>query len=219
MLKNLIIINAGNFGREVYAWAKQAKDYGEKWRIKGFLDSRLDILNGFHYDVPILAAPEDYVPESEDLFVCAIGEPAVAKRYCELILSRGGKFSNIIHPTVVFGENVKLGTGVILCPNVVVSCDATIGSFVGINLHTSVGHDVVIGDFCQVNPNASIGGRAVLKEGVTVGSNAVVLPNAVVEEFAVIGPGSVVLRKVHAYQTVFGMPAKPVPLPKMAKKQ
>lgn len=219
MLKNLIIINAGNFGREVFSWAEQMPGCGVEWRIKGFLDSRRDILAGHNYDVPILASPEDYIPAGEDFFICALGDPAEKKRYCKLLLNRGGKFTNIIHPTVVLGKNVKLGNGVILCPNVVVSCDAIIGNFVGVNLLTSVGHDVVIDDFCQINPNVSIGGGSVLREAVTVGSNAVILPKATVEEFAVVGAGSVVLRKVKAHQTVFGVPAKPVALPEAAFKK
>lgn len=187
---------------------------GVEWQFKGFLDSRTDILKSYDYDAPILAAPEDYIPVPDDLFVCALGVPNQVKHYCDLLLDRGARFTNIIHPTVVFGDNVKLGLGVILCPAAVVSCDVTIGNFVGVNIHVSVGHDVVIGDYCQINPNVSLGGRAVLKEEVSVGSNAVVLPNAIIECGAVIGAGSVVLRKVNAHQTVFGVPAKPISLPK-----
>ncbi len=214
MLKNLIIINAGNFGREVYAWARQVPQHGTEWKIKGFLDNRKDILNNYNYEVPILSAPEDYEPGPDDLFVCSIGYPKEKKEYCDLIMKRGGNFTNIIHPTAVMAENVKIGIGVILCPYVVVSADTVIGNFVSVNLFVSVGHDVTIGDYCQINPNASLGGYAVIGESVDIGSNAAVLPEAVVEESATVGAGSVVLRKVNANQTVFGVPAKPVALPK-----
>jgi sugar O-acyltransferase (sialic acid O-acetyltransferase NeuD family) len=213
MKKNLIIIGAGKFGREVYAWARQSREHGRSWDIKGFLDCRPEILNGRKYDVPIISSTENYSPQSDDLFVCSIAEPNLKKTLCEIIQGRGGEFCNIVHFTVVMGENVRLGTGIILCPYSVISCDAAIGNFVSINLHTAVGHDVTIGDYCQINPHTTIGGGAVVKNGVTIGSNACILPDAVVEEGSVVGAGSVVLRRAPPHQTVFGVPAKPVPLP------
>ena len=217
-MRNLLIIGAGKFGREVYAWARQSREYETSWNIKGFLDCRPEILNGLKYDVPIISSAEDYSPQSDDLFVCAIAEPNIKKTLCEIIKRRGGLFCNIVHPTVVMGENVKLGVGVILCPYAVISCDAEIGDFVSINLHTAVGHDVKIGDCCQINPHTSLGGGAILKAGVTIGSNVCILPDAVVEEGSVVGAGSVVLRRVPPHHTVFGVPAKLVALPVSAGK-
>ncbi len=210
MLRNLIIIGAGKFGREVYAWARQSRDYEVQWNIKGFLDNRPDILTNYKYSVRIISSAEDYQPEQHDVFVCAISDVKIKQYLCKIIMNRGGEFVNIIHPTVVFGENVKLGNGVILTPNVVVSSDSTVGDFVAVNLNTTVGHDVVIGDYCHINPNVSIGGQATLKEAVSIGSNSAILPEAVLEQFAVVGAGSVVLKKVNAYTTVFGVPAKSI---------
>ena len=34
-MKNLVIVGAGGFGREVLAWARQAV---EPWTVRGFLD-------------------------------------------------------------------------------------------------------------------------------------------------------------------------------------
>jgi len=212
-VKNLVIIGGGKFAREVYAWAKQSRAHGVDWQIKGFLDSRRQILDGYNYPVDVLGDPESYTPMPDDLFVCAVGSPHAKKNYCDMLAARGAQFTNVIHPTVVMGENVKIGKGVILCPYVVVSCDVSIGNFVSVNLHVALGHDVKISDYCQINPNASMGGTSTLKEGVTVGSNAAILPDAVVEEYAIVGAGTVVLKRVNAGQTVFGVPARPVPLP------
>lgn len=212
-MKKLIIIGAGMFGREVYAWSKQSLEFENEWEIKGFLDDRADSLQGFKYEAPIISTPDRYEAEKDDVFVCAIGEPSVKKRICETSIKKGWKFVTIVHSTVVFGENVKLGSGVILTPYVVVSCDATIGDFVSINLHAVVGHDVVIGKYSQINPHASIGGCAKIDEAVTISSNAAILPKAHVSEGAVVGAGSVVLRKVGANMTVFGVPARPLPVP------
>ncbi len=213
-MNKLIIIGAGKFGREVYAWAKQCSNYGTDWDIKGFLDNRPDILNNYRYDCPILASAENYVPDVNDRFICAIADPIIKKSLCNIMLSRGAIFCNVIHPTVIMGENARIGTGVILSPYVIVSCDAEIENFVSINLHSVVGHDVKIGEFSQINPHVTISGGASIEYGVTIGCNACILPNAVIEKGAVVGAGSVVLRRVPPYQTVFGVPAKKVALPK-----
>jgi len=215
-MKDLIIIGAGKFGREVYAWAKQAREHGVAWRIKGFLDNRKQILAGYNYDAPVLDAPENYTPRADDVFVCAVGSPQTKKQYCQMLTTRGAQFVNVIHPTVVIGENVKMGVGIILCPQVVVTCDVTIGNFVTVNMHSFLAHDVRVGDYCQIHGTVSVNGNVTLKEGVLLGSNSAVLPDATVEDYAIVGAGSVVFRFVGAGQTVFGNPARPLGLPRDA---
>jgi sugar O-acyltransferase (sialic acid O-acetyltransferase NeuD family) len=216
-LKGLIIIGAGRFGREVCSWARQSREHNVSWFVKGFLDGRSQILDNYCYNVPILGSPEDYQPTPDDVFVCAIGEPRAKKIYSEMLLGRGAQFANLIHPTVIMGENVKMGCGVILCPYVVITCDVVIGDFVTVNVHSLLAHDVVIGNYCQIHPHVSVSGGVTLKDGVMVGSNAVILPDCVVEEFALVGAGSLVLRRVAAGQTVFGNPASPLGLPRAEK--
>ena len=55
-MKDLVIIGAGGFGRTIY-WQCDA-DYGNhrEWTIKGFLDDRPRILDGFGIDKPILVS-------------------------------------------------------------------------------------------------------------------------------------------------------------------
>jgi sugar O-acyltransferase (sialic acid O-acetyltransferase NeuD family) len=207
-MKNLIIINAGNFGREVLTWARQACEHGSKWRIKGFLDNRIDILNNFKSYPPIISSPDRYEPEPYDIFISALGNPVDQKKYSGIILDRGGTFTNIVHPSVVMGENVKVGQGVILCPHVVVSSDVTIGNFVCINFFASAGHDVTIGDYSVISPRASLSGKVTLEESTFIGTGAVILPNVKVAERSIVGAGSVVLSNVQPDCTVLGNPAR-----------
>ena len=83
----LIIISAGNFGREIYVWAQQAIRAGAPWKLKGFLDSRSQILSGLAYEVPILASPEAYEPRADEVFLCAVGTPQDKRHYCSLLES------------------------------------------------------------------------------------------------------------------------------------
>lgn len=205
--KNLIIINAGNFGRAVYTWVIQTIHRGEPWVIKGFLDDRPSILRDHRYDVPILGPVEEYIPQQNDVFLCAIGDPKDKKRFCSIIQNKGGYFATLIHPTAVIGLNVKIGAGSIIGPLTQLSCDIILGKCVSFGSHSSTGHDTKIGDYAQINGSCEINGNAVLEEGVFIGSHATILPKAHVGAWAYVGAGSVVLRRVAPRTKVFGNPA------------
>jgi len=207
MLKNLIIINAGKFGREVFTWAQQAIQAGAPWRIKGFLDDRPNILNAFHYETPILGSVENYPPEPEDRFLCAIGEPPLKKRYCSILEAKGAQFATLIHPLALVGHEVQIGAGSILAPFTQLSCNIHLGKHVTFGTFSGAGHDSRIGDWSQINGHCGINGNAVLEEGVFLGGHVCILPKAKVGAWAYVGAGSVVLRRVAPYSKVFGNPA------------
>ncbi|MBI3860699.1 MAG: NeuD/PglB/VioB family sugar acetyltransferase [Planctomycetia bacterium] len=206
-MQNLIIVGAGQFGREVFTWAVQAIRYGAPWNIKGFLDSRPAILAGYDYPVPILAAPENYRPQADDVFLCAMGDPRAKQRYSSLIAAQGGTFATLIHPTALIGWHIEIGAGSIICPFTQLSCDIRLGEHVTFGTHSSAAHDTVIGDFSQISGACQLNGRAKLDEGVFLGSHATILPEAHVGAWSHVGAHSVVLKKVAPYDKVFGVPA------------
>jgi sugar O-acyltransferase (sialic acid O-acetyltransferase NeuD family) len=206
----LVIISAGNFGREIYVWAEQAIRAGAPWKIKGFLDSRPRVLAGFSYDAPILASPEAYQPTDAEVFLCAIGTPQEKRHYCSLMENKGARFATLIHPTAVVGHAVQIGEGSILGPFTQLSCDIRLGRHVSFGTHSNTAHDTRIGDYAQICGSCEINGSAVVEEGAFVGSHATILPKAVVGAWSYVGAGSVVLRRVAPHTKVFGNPSTPV---------
>lgn len=210
MKKNLIIISAGKFGRETFAWAAQAIAHGAPWQIKGFLDGRAKALEGYSYEAKIIGTVEDYKIEPEDVFIGAIGDPADKVKYYTPILERGGTFVNLIHPLANIGKNARLGVGVIMFPFSSITTDATIGNFVSIGAFSNVAHDAVIGDWSQINTHCGVNGNAALGEGVFLGSHACVVPGVRIGAWTYVGAGSIVIRDLPPKVKVFGNPARPV---------
>ncbi len=206
-MKDLYIVGAGGFGREVYGWLY---DMGgvSGWKFSGFLDDNSEALKGFDYDKGVVARISDFKVKSSQLFVCGIGDVQTKIKLCQPLLDQGAEFLTVIHPTAVVGKNVCLGHGVVLCPGVILTCDVDIGAMTMINCQSSVGHDVSIGDWCTVSAHCDLTGHTKLGRGVFMGSGARVIPGKSVGDHAVVGAGSVVIRSVVAGTTVFGNPAR-----------
>lgn len=212
ILKKLLIIGAGGFGREVLAWARQSTGFETEWTVAGFLDDNLDALAGKPMAAQVVGKVSDHQPKDDEVFVCAIGNPALRRKVQEAIESRGGVFTNVIHRTVVFADNVTLGRGVLLCPYVVVSAHATLGDGTAVNLHSTVDHDATVGKWCQINCHCDLTGGVTLDDEVFLGSHAVVLPGVRIGARAVIGAAALVNREVAADTTAIGVPARPMRL-------
>lgn len=209
-MKNLIIIGARGFGREIYHWATQCKGYSSVFVVKGFLDDKVDALDGFFGYPKILSAVETYVRQPDDVFVCALGDPKYKKPYIEFIKSKGGVFQTLIHPSAIVNPGTVVGQGCVILANVFVSCEVMLGECVTLQPFCAIGHDAQVGAFSHLNLYAFMGGHAQVEEGVTLHTGAKILPHKKVGAWATVGAGSVVLRNVKPGITVFGAPAMPI---------
>jgi len=212
-MKNLIIVGAGGFGREVlsYCFDIQKNNSDNNWHIIGFIDDNLNALNNYSYDISIIDTIKNYIPSNDDLFVMAIGLPTDQKiSIAESLVKRGAQFISLIHPTARVDQRAIIGQGCIIAPYAGISCDTVLGNFVTLNAYSSVGHDSIIEDGCTISSYASIAGKVVLGTGVSVGLHGCVLPGCKIGNFAVIGSGSVVVKNVKANSTVMGVPAKKI---------
>lgn len=208
-MKKLVIIGAGSYGREIYNLALESKGYGEKFIIKGFIDNLYDAVEYENYP-PILGIVEDYCPKTEDVFVCAIMDVEVKRKYIDIVLEKGGIFFTLIHKASRIWQNTIIGRGSIICDNVSISCDVTIGDFVTIQTMSVIGHDCVIGNYSHLNCFSFLGGKCKVGEMSTINTGAILLPGKKVGNHSIVGAGSVVLKSVKDGQTVFGYPANEI---------
>ena len=205
--RNLWIIGAGGFGREVFSMTHLARGADVEWRVAGFLNDIKDSLDGFD-GFPAIAGGTDYVPQSGDVFICAIGDVNGRRMVCEKFRARGAEFINIMSERALISGAAQLGSGIIVEAFTGIAANAHVGDFTTILGHSTIGHDVKIGRFSQISPYCDIHGWVQIGEGCLIGSHAVILTKVKIGDGATIGAGSVVISDVPAGATVFGVPAK-----------
>ncbi len=209
-MKDLIIVGAGNAAREVLQIVKDINRERLTWNLKGFIaDTGLDMNDLTKGDFNILGTIEEWFPEPNEEYTCAIADPFGRQLVVEKLLNRGAKFVNIIHPTARLDDYCELGEGVVMYPYSSVGSNAKLGNFVFLQ-STTVAHDVSVGDFTTISSLCGILGRVKLGKRVFVGNHATIVPKVSIGDDAYIGAGSVVIRNVKAGTKVFGNPARRV---------
>lgn len=208
-MRNLIIIGAGGFAREVFDMANYCYGNDKDFKIKGFLSDSASDIESMGYP-PILDTISNYKIVEGDVFFCGIGSVIDRKKCVEIILSKGGDFINLIHPNVVISPSVKLGVGVAIKAFCVLASDVVIGDFSFLQSSVIMGHDVEIGKYCQINSFSFFAGCSRIHDQVLVGAHSKFIQSAEAEELSVVGMGSLIIRKVKSNTTVFGSPAKEI---------
>lgn len=206
-MKNLIIVGAGGFGRELLLWVKDINRVSNKWNIKGFLDDNLGALENYTCDYPVIGKIEDWEPSEDEVFACAIAEPRIKENVVKTLKSRGAIFEQIIHPRASIGEFNSIGEGSVFYPKAALTVNISIGNFVTI-LSSGIGHDCSIGDFSTISSSCTVNGHVTIGKRVFLASNVVIVPGKSIGDDSYIGAGSVVIRDVKESTKVFGNPAR-----------
>jgi sugar O-acyltransferase (sialic acid O-acetyltransferase NeuD family) len=206
-MKNLIIIGARGWGREVYHYFHNEPS-DNNLVIKGFLDSDKDALKDAVGDFPpILSSVEDYIIQPEDVFFCAMGESRWRRHYVDIIESKGGKFVSYISPKADVFPTAVIGEGSFITGHSLISDNVSIGKHVLIHSLCTLGHDVIIGDFVTIEAYSFFGGYSEVGDNTTIHVRSTIIRHKKVGSNVSVGAGSVVMRNVKDGVSVFGNPA------------
>lgn len=205
-MKDLYIIGARGFGREIFELFKSCQH--DDIKCMGFLDDKSDALSEYSGYPPIISSVEDFVPNKDDVFICALGDVRYKKKYVDIILEKGGNFINLIHPTAYISPNATIGQGCIVCAYTRISCDVAIGNYNTFQPFCVVGHDVKIGNYCHFNTYSFLGGFVSIYNEATLHTGAIIHPHKSVGKNSIVGAGAVVINNVKPNTTVYGNPAK-----------
>ena len=208
-MKDIIIVGASGFGRELVQWIDDINKVNPEWNILGFIDDNPNALDGSKCDYKILGSIVDWNPNPNEYFVCALAIPEVKYKIVTMLKEKGAQFATIIHPTALINKDAVIGEGVVVTSKSNVNPDTKIGDFVTI-LSSGVGHDAIVGDYSTLSGRCSVNGHVQVGKMVYMGCGTVVAPGKKIGDGAQVGIGSVVISNVKPGTKVFGNPAKKI---------
>lgn len=209
-MKDLYIIGAGGFGREVAWLVERINAVEPTWNLKGFIDDNETLWGTTEDEYPVLGGSSCLLQTKNAYAVCAVGSAATRKRIVEKIETGNIKFATLIDPSVLYSKRVKIGDGTVICAGTILTVDIEIGRHVIINLDCTLGHDVQIGDFVTMYPSVNVSGNTVLGEGVELGTGMQIIQGKKIVPQVIVGAGSVVVRDIEESGTYVGCPAKKI---------
>lgn len=207
MTDRLVIVGAGGHGREALAVARNANRARSRWHHIGHVDDGhpdLERLAGVDAEV---LGPTDFLIDSGDDYVIAIGDPAIRRRIADRIGDSATAVS-LVDPSAWLGDDVVFDDGALVYPNVTFTTNVRVGRHAHINCGAVVSHDCRIGAFVSLSPGVILNGEVTIDDGAFLGTGAIVLPGRRVGQGAVVGAGAVVVVDVAPGATVVGVPAR-----------
>lgn len=212
MIKDLYIVGAGGFGREVAWLVERINEREKEWNLKGFLDDNEALHGTIDGGYPILGGCNYLEKISNPVWVvCAVGAAKTRHMIVEKIRNMSNiSFATLIDPNVVKSNRVVIGEGSIICAGTIVTVDINIGKHVIINLDCTIGHDAVIEDFVTVYPSVNVSGNTVIGMEVELGTGMQIIQGKKIGKQSIVGAGAVVVRDIPERCTAVGSPAKPI---------
>jgi UDP-N-acetylbacillosamine N-acetyltransferase len=145
--------------------------------------------------------------EGVKIFV-ALGNPLERIRLGSLIVERGMRLGNAIHPSAVIAGGVEMGCGNFVGARAVLNTDARLENHVIVNTGAIVEHDCVLEDGSAVGPGAILGGRVHLERASFISAGATVTSRLRIGRETVVGAGAVVTRDLPSNVLAWGVPAR-----------
>lgn len=210
-MKDIIIVGASGFGREIVDWIEDINDVSPTWNILGFLDDNLNALDGYPSGYRVIGKISEWEPKENEWFVCGLAFPEVKRKCVGLLKSKGAKFATIIHPTALISKFSEIGEGTVITQHSGLNTNTKVGKFVTI-LESGMGHDSSIGDFSTLSGRCNVNGHVSIGNDVYVSCGVSIAPSKKIGDGAKLGIGSVVISNVKPGVTVFGNPAKKIDL-------
>lgn len=113
-MKKLVIVGAGDFGREVSWVAERINAQTPVWELLGFVDDGAAVQGRTVDGYPVLGPVSWLEAVTDELYVvCSIGTGRVRKQVMERVLANPHlRPAALIDPAAIVGRNARWGRGV-----------------------------------------------------------------------------------------------------------
>ena len=208
-MKNIVLIGGGNQAH----YTIDIINKEGKYNIIGIIDSIHDIgSNRFGYKV--LGRQEDIIKLKEQYNIeggiISIGDNWVRYYISSQIKKEIPDFNfvNAIHPSVVIGDNVQLGEGVVMMAGCIINPKSKIGDFTFFATGAQVDHDCNIKNYSSISAGSITGGYVTLGEFSAITLGVTVVDRLKIGKNTVVGAGSLVIKDLPDNVLVYGNPCK-----------
>lgn len=206
---NIVLIGGGNHVQ----YCIDIIERENKYNIIGIIDSIKNIGEEL-YGYKVIGRQENIVDLGFQYEFAAgiitVGDNWTRYKIYQSIIKKWGWFTfvNAIHPSVIIGNNVKIGDGVIAMAGVIFNPGALIGDFSFFATGAQIEHDCIIGGFSSVSAGSVLGGHVHIKGWSAVTLGVTILDRVTIGMNTVIGSGSLVTKDVPDNVLAYGIPAK-----------
>ena len=210
-MKDLVIIGAGDFGREIANVVERINAVEGEWNLLGFVDDNSDIQGNFIDGYKVLGNVNWLNSYSNEIYaICSLGVAKTRKKVISRVTNLNVKYASLVDPDARLYKDAIIGEGSIICGGSIAAINTSIGKHVIVNLNCTLGHDDIIGDYSVVNPGVNISGKVEIGECVDLGTGSRIIQGHKITEDTIIGAGAVVLKDIDEAGTYVGVPAKKV---------
>ncbi len=208
-MKRVVVIGASDQSRCTIDVIEQENSY----EIVGILDKKMSKGDTFAgYEVLGYLNDIKQIVKEHHIYggIVAIGDNFTRSKVVKEIkdIYPDFRFINAIHPSVIIGDNVKLGIGCLLMPGVILVNNSRVGDHCILLAKSSLDHDSQLGDFSSLSPGVTTGGRVIIGKCSVIGIGANILHSKNVGDDCVIGGGALVNKDITNNSIAYGVPVR-----------
>ena len=178
-MKNIVIIGAGDLGKEIVWLIEDINRVRPEYVILGFLDDNEAKDGREFYGYRVLGGSDRLEAIAEKTPLCAVIaiQDGTVRKTIREAHSGFTAWQSIIHPAAVIAPSSTVGKGSIVFPHVTVSVDTTLGAFDLLYINAAVCNDCKIGDYVSVMSGASVSERAEIGDECFLAAGSTVYPH------------------------------------------
>ena len=209
-MKDIVIIGAGGFGREVAWLIERINNVKSTWNNLGFIDDNLSENENIYDDLKIVSNIDTLLDCKKEIYVvCAVGNSKTRKIIIDKLIKNSNiKFATLIDPAVIMSKSVKIDEGCIICAGSILTVDIKIKRHSIINLSCTVGHDVILNEFTTVYPNVNISGNVNIGICCELGTGTKLIQGKNVGDNTIVGANSCVIKDIPSNVVAVGSPTR-----------
>ena len=210
--KELVILGAGGFGREVAFMLSEINKESNRYDILGFVDNDSSLQGKTINKLPLLGDDSWLLSYPNNInVVISIGNPKARKLAADKFSTKSNiMFPNIIANNVKYSDTLSMGKGCVICFSSILTVNITLGDFVLIMNNSVVGHDSFLDDYVTIYPGVTVSGNVSVDKYSEVGVGAKIIQQKSIGRNTIIGAGAVVIKNIPDNCTAVGIPAKPI---------